>query len=96
MHLCEQQLWKAALPPVPQGGRKSGHEYARSHFLSDSTLDMVADMRWQFASMLADIQFVIGGPKGRSGGENGRDWVGDVRQPWNTHAADPAVVRPDS
>ena len=66
------------MPPVPQGGRKSGHEYARSHFLSDSTLDMVA------------------GPKGRSGGEKGRDWVGDVRQPWNTHAADPAVVRPDS
>ena len=87
---------KAALLPVSQGGRKSAHDYARSHFLSGSTLDMVADMRWQFASMLADIQFVMGGPKGRSGGGKGRDWVDDVRQPWNTHAADPAVVCPDS
>ena len=84
------------MPTVLQGGRQSARDYARRHFLGDSTLDMIADMRWQFASMLADIQFVMGGPKGRSSGGKGRDWVDDARQPWNTHAADPAVVRPDN
>jgi hypothetical protein len=42
----------------PAGAR----EYSRRHFLSEQTLDMLADMRWQYATMLADIGFVEGKP----------------------------------
>ena len=46
------------LPSGPTGAR----EYSRRHFLSEQTLDMLADMRWQYATMLADIGFVEGKP----------------------------------
>lgn len=43
------------------GGHRAARDYARRHFLSEQALDMLADMRWQFATFLADIGFVAGG-----------------------------------
>ena len=59
-------------------------------------LDMLADMRLQFAAMLADIRFLPPGPRGFQG-RRGRDvqalpeWL-DGPQPWNLHARQPAAV----
>lgn len=66
--------------------------FARKHFLSEQTLDMLVDMRWQFACMLADIK-LIGGNSGRS---KGREWMDDPKQPFNAHANKQAVVHPPS
>ena len=64
--------------------------FARKHFLSEQTLDMLVDMRWQFACMLADIK-LIGGNRGSS---KGREWMDDLKQPFNAHANKQAVVHP--
>ena len=65
--------------------------------LSTQTLEMLADMRQQFASMLADIGFVAvpkgaagRGHSGKSGG--GRHWVDERKAAWNAHSSKPAVV----
>ena len=62
--------------------------------LSGQTLEMLGDMRGQFASMLADIGFVRapgrGGPRGAKGSAA---WVDDRKAAWNQHSAQPAVVR---
>jgi len=50
--------------------------FARKHFLSEQTLDMLVDMRWQFACMLADIKLIGGNPRG----SKGRDWMDDGLQ----------------
>ena len=71
-----------------QDGRQGARVFARKHFLSEQTLDMLADMRWQFACMMADIKLVGAGPRG----PKGRDWMDDPKQPFNAHAAKPAVV----
>ena len=62
--------------------------FARKHFLSEQTLDMLVDMRWQFACMLADSKLV----EGSSRGSKGREWMDEPKQPFNAHAAKPAVV----
>ena len=62
--------------------------FARKHFLSEQTLEMLVDMRWQFACMLADSKLV----EGSSRGSRGHDWMDDPKQPFNAHAAKPAVV----
>lgn len=63
--------------------------FARKHFLSEQTLDMLMDMRWQFACMLADIKLIGGNPHG----SKGRDWMDDGKQPFNAHANKQAVVK---
>lgn len=66
--------------------------------LSGQTLEMLADMRLQFAAMLADIGF-ISAPRGalnRGKGSNkngGGHWVDDRKAAWNAHSSKPAVVR---
>jgi hypothetical protein len=63
--------------------------FARKHFLSEQTLDMLVDMRWQFACMLADIKLIGGNPRG----SKGRDWMDDGKQTFNAHANKQAVVK---
>jgi ATP-dependent RNA helicase DHX29 len=85
-----------------QGGRAGAAAFARKHVLGTATLEMLADMRQQFARMLADIGFVAGpgrgeraakGPAGSSGGKAPRCWADERKAAWNQHAAKPAVVR---
>ena len=56
--------WRAARRG---GGRKAATEFARKFCLSEQTLDMLEDMRGQFAAMLADIGFLT---SGNSDGKN--------------------------
>ncbi len=63
-------------------------------FLSEPTLEMLADMRGQFAHMLADAGLVdrsaaATSPKAGGGGADGWD---DIFAPWNRHAGRAAVV----
>ena len=51
---------------------------------------MLADMRGQFAVMLAEARF-IAPPQERA--RSNLAWIDDHRLPWNTHAKHPAVVR---
>ncbi|CAL8464644.1 g4179 [Coccomyxa elongata] len=87
--------WQAA---KGQGGRQPAVSYARKHMLSMQTLEMLADMRLQFAAMLADIGFVAvpkgaagRGQAGKSGGS--RHWVDERKAAWNAHSSKPAVVK---
>lgn len=73
-----------------QDGRQGGRVFARKHFLSEQTLDMLVDMRWQFACMLADIKLIGCHPRG----SKGRDWMDDGKQTFNAHANKQAVVKP--
>ena len=74
---------------VLQGGRKAAAAYARKQQLSNATLDMLADMRKQYASMLAEAGFLTAGDRHRHRGDQGMD---DVKQTWNLHARQPVVV----
>ena len=47
-----------------QGGRQAAASFARRHMLSGQTLEMPADMRMQFASMLAAFQGNVRGQRG--------------------------------
>ena len=71
-----------------QDGRQGGRVFARKHFLSEQTLDMLVDMRWQFACMLADIKLIGGNPRS----SKGPGWMDDPKQPFNAHASKQAVV----
>lgn len=62
-------------------------------FLSEPTLEMLADMRGQFARMLADAGLVPREAAAGSGG-GGADGWDDAMASWNRHADSPAVVRP--
>lgn len=77
-----------------QGGRQTAGSFTRKHMLSRATLEMLADMRMQFASMLGDIGFVRApGRWGSRGGPRGSAaWVDDRKAAWNQHSAQPAVV----
>jgi ATP-dependent RNA helicase DHX29 len=81
------QGWAAARQ---RGGAKAAREFARAHSLGEQTLEMLSDMRGQFASMLSDIGFV---PRGGGGGGGGRGWVDDPSLPANRYASHPAVVK---
>lgn len=72
-----------------QDGRQGAKVFARKHFLNEQAVDMLVDMRWQFACMLADIKLVTPG----KGGGRSRDWMDDAKQPFNAHASKQAVVR---
>ena len=93
-------VWSAV-----QGGRQGGAAFARKHVLSGATLEMLADMRGQFATMLADIGFVKAPPRGaRAGARDSKGsqgnrrgaWVDDRKASWNQHAGKAAVVRRSS
>lgn len=71
-----------------QDGRQGARVFARKHFLSEQTLEMLVDMRWQFACMLADSKLISGNPRS----SKGRDWMDDAKQPFNVHANKQAVV----
>ena len=73
---------------MPQDGRQEARVFARKHFLSEQTLEMLVDMRWQFACMLADSKLVSGSPRK----SKGREWMDDPKQPFNAHASKQAVV----
>lgn len=62
--------------------------FAKKHFLNEQAVDMLVDMRWQFACMLADIKLVTPG----KGGGRSRDWMDDLQQPFNAHTSKQAVV----
>eukprot|EP00887_Chlorella_sp_A99_P005373 scaffold1.g5373.t1 len=72
------------------GGMGAARDYARRHCLSMQALDMLADMRAQFAAMLADIGFVTRGSG--AGGQRAR-WADDPSAPHNHYATHPAVVK---
>ena len=72
-----------------QGGRQAAGTFTRKHMLSGQTLEMLSDMRMQFASMLADIGFVRARQRGARGSAA---WVDDRKAAWNQHSAKPAVV----
>lgn len=74
------------------GGRQAGRAYARKHFLGEQTLEMLADMRWQFATMLADTRFIAGPSGGGRRGPKAAAWADDPSKPWNAYATQPAVV----
>ena len=76
-----------------QGGRQAAASFTRKHMLSGQTLEMLGDMRGQFASMLADIGFVRAPGRGGARGPKGSAaWVDDRKAAWNQHSAQPAVV----
>ena len=77
-----------------QAGRREAAAYARKHMLSQQTLEMLGDMRWQFASMLADSKFIVAPGTHRGAGSKDRLWVDDPKQPWNKQAPQPSLVRP--
>lgn len=72
-----------------QGGRKAANSVARTVCLGSQALDMIAEMRGQFAAMLAESGF-IRPPEHH----NRRDlsWIDEPKAVWNAHANRPAVV----
>lgn len=72
-----------------KGAKRAGSEFARKYCLSEQSLDMLEDMRSQFASMLADIGFLTSdGAHGR-----GRAWFDDSSLRCNQYARRPAVLK---
>ena len=85
--------WAAARA---KGGRAAGAAHARSLCLSIQALEMLRDMRAQFAAMLADSGFVRDAGRrrgGGGGGGGGEAWFDDLAHPANAHAGRPAVVK---
>jgi len=82
-------------------GRKAASEFARKYCLSEQTLDMLSDMRGQFASMLAEIGF-LSTDKSKSSlrptslsnaGQERVPWYDDSSLPCNQYAHHPAVLK---
>lgn len=74
------QGWAAAFA---KGGAGAAREYTRRNFLSYQTLQMLGDMRAQFAAMMAEIGF-LDAPKGArrsSSASKGSCWVRDAAAP---------------
>ena len=75
-------------------GAPAARAHARDRCLSHQALVALADMRSQFAGMLADAKLVPGAPRGGGGGGGARSsWFDDPDAPWNAHAAKPAVIK---
>ena len=72
-----------------QGGQKAAASAARSACLSLQALETVAEMRGQFASMIADSGFV---QAPQSHGLKHPAWIDDPRAAWNVNAGRAAVV----
>ena len=82
--------WEAARAKL---GRAGAATYARKNLLAGQTLELLADMRAQFAGMLGDARFVAAPRGGRGNLRSGAAWVDDPAAAWNRHAAQPTVVR---
>ena len=80
-------------PCILQGGKREGAAYARKHMLSQQTLEMLADMRWQFGAMLADSKFVAAPSGGRGASAKRQAWLDDPLQPWNKQAGQAPLVK---
>ncbi|CAK0787622.1 hypothetical protein CVIRNUC_010844 [Coccomyxa viridis] len=89
-HLLMVAAYNAWEDAKVQGGRQAAGAFTRKHMLSGQTLEMLTDMRMQFASMLADIGFVRAPQRGARGSAA---WVDDRKAAWNQHSAKPAVVK---
>ena len=85
------QGWAVA---YKNGGASAARDFSRRHFLSFQTLQMLSDMRAQFAVMLAEIGF-LDSPRGsrRNAGSKGTCWADDAAAPWNIHQAQAPVVK---
>ena len=82
-----------------QGGKKAAQRVAQQHALIPQVLEMLADMRQQFASMLADISFIPSPPHKARGSQKQKGctamptWLDGSQHNWNMHADEPKVVR---
>ncbi|GAQ84373.1 helicase domain-containing protein [Klebsormidium nitens] len=88
--------WRRAVGTGGAPGKRAGREHCRKHFLNQQTLEMLADMRAQFATLLADIGFVADATDSGAGRGRRRDaaqLADDVSRPWNAHATHPAVIK---
>eukprot|EP00850_Spirogloea_muscicola_P015823 SM000124S25955 [mRNA] locus=s124:410023:420711:+ [translate_table: standard] len=74
---------------LQKAGPRAAREYCRSSFLSYQTLEMLRDLRRQFANLLADIGF-LRVPQASS---RSVDWADDLSKPWNTHAASASIIK---
>ncbi len=84
-----------------RNGRKAATEFSRKYCLSEQTLEMLSDMRGQFASMLAEIGF-LSTDKSKSSlrstpssnpGQHRVPWYDDPTLPCNQYAQHPAVLK---
>ncbi|GBG62910.1 hypothetical protein CBR_g34282 [Chara braunii] len=92
-HLAMVAAYEGWRSSLEKGGSKAAREYCRKTFLSIQTLEMIRDMRRQFATLLADIGFVKL-PKGSATKDKwAPDWVDDPKQLWNVHALQPSIVK---
>ena len=84
-------------------GKRGGKRFSRAHFLSESTLQMISDLRAQLAAMLADVGFIQTrrGPASRGGGRGGggghlwraAQMAEALDAPWNAHADCAGMVK---
>ena len=83
-------------------GKRGGKRFSRAHYLSESTLQMISDLRAQLAAMLADVGFIQAGRGSRGKGGNGRGgghlWraaqmAEAPEAPWNAHAGCAGMVK---
>ena len=75
-----------------QGGKRAGAAYAHKNQLGLQTLELLADMRRQLATMMAESGFV--GPPDPSlyVHTHGQNWFDDPTQAWNKQAHQPSMV----
>jgi ATP-dependent RNA helicase DHX29 len=74
--LAAYQGWVAA---YKKSGAGAARDFARRNFLSFQTLQMLGDMRGQFAAMMAEIGFLdapAGAKRSGNNGNKGSCWVG--------------------
>ncbi|KAL3158036.1 hypothetical protein ABBQ32_011644 [Trebouxia sp. C0010 RCD-2024] len=88
-HLLMAAAYDAWATAKHKDGKQGARVFARKHFLSEQTLEMLVDMRWQFACMLADTKLIAA----NSRSSKGRDWMDDAKQAFNVHANKQAVVK---
>jgi ATP-dependent RNA helicase DHX29 len=95
-HLLAAAAYAGWAAERARGGRGAGAAYARAQCLSTQALEMLRDMRGQFAAMLADSGFVAkvrGGGGGGGAGAGAAAWYDSPAHPANTHARRPVVVK---
>ena len=72
--------------------RNTARRHATKHGLCPETLKQIAEMRGQYASLLADIGF-IAGSKGTRADASPSGWVDDPSASWNVDAKRAPVVK---
>ena len=97
-HLLAAAAYAGWVAARASGGKAAAATHARSLCLSTQALEMLRDMRGQFATMLADAGLVRPlGPRAqggrRGGGSDAAAWYDEPAHPANAHARRPAVVK---